>query len=241
MKITTILLLLAGLCTAQQAGDTLTNSIGMSLAFIPAGSFSMGSPYDEEMRQDDERPHAVDIKQGFYMSVAEVTQAQWRTIMGSNRSFHKGDSLPAEKMSWKEAVTFCERLSDMEGKTYRLPTEAEWEYACRAGSRDGLSGALNEAAWFAMNSGGETHPAAQKRANAWGLYDMVGNVSEWCRDNYAADYADTKSAQASRTKVIRGGAYDSFPPACRPAARTSAPAAYKYTQTGFRVVLQLQH
>lgn len=238
MKTILILLLFAGLGETQNMDKSITNSIGMRLVFIPAGSFTMGSPYEDDMRQDDEKPHVVHIKAGFYMSAVEVKQAQWQSIMGSNRSFHKGDSLPAEKMSWKEAVAFCEKLSELEGKTYRLPTEAEWEYACRAGSRDAFPGELTGMAWFAMNSGGKSHPAAQKQANAWGLYDMLGNVSEWCSDNYIPNYADTKNAQTSRTKVIRGGAFDSFPPGCRSAARASGPAAYKYAQTGFRVVLQ---
>ena len=231
--------LLAVPAFAGQPQDVKTNHIGMTLVFIPAGSFLMGSPYDEEWRQEDEKPHQVRIEQGFYMSATEVTQAQWTAVMGVNRSFHKGDSLPVEKMSWKEAVDFCARLSRLEGQTYRLPTEAEWEYACRAGRAESFSDDLSEVAWFSMNSGGETHPAAKKKPNDWGLFDMLGNVSEWCADDYLADYtAGPNSKKQARSKVIRGGAFDTFPPGCRAAARTAGPAAYKYTQTGFRVVME---
>jgi formylglycine-generating enzyme required for sulfatase activity len=242
MKTFLTLLLALTPCLTQPHNKSLENSIGMQLVFITAGSFTMGSPYENEMRQDDEKPHNVIIERGFYMSATEVTQAQWTAVMGHNKSFHKGDSLPAEKMSWKEAVVFCEKLSEREGKTYRLPTEAKWEYACRAGEESPSMDQLGDTAWYAMNSGGRTQPVAQKQPNAWGLYDLLGNISEWCADGYVADYAaDADTIAQSRSKVIRGGAFDSFPPACRAAARTSGPAAYKYAQTGFRVVLEITH
>ena len=144
-------------------------------------------------------------------------------------------------MSWNEAVTFCQRLSKREGKTYRLPTEAEWEYACRA--KNGIQELL-ESGWMAMNSGDKTHPAALKPANAWGLYDMHGNVAEWCSDWYEADYGEETEnptgPEKGTVKVIRGGGYDTFPPGCRCAARMSGPPGYKYTNTGFRVVLEIE-
>ena len=239
MKILFLLIILAGVCFAQNPGKVFKNSLDMKLIFITSGSFTMGSSYNEEMRQDDEKPHETTIEYSFFMSATEVTQAQWTAIMGDNKSFHKGAALPAEKMSWKDAVEFCTLLSERENATYRLPTEAEWEYACRAGAAPPTINTLADSAWFAQNSGGQTQPVAQKQPNAWGLYDMLGNVSEWCSDDYVADYsAEAGAASESRTKVIRGGAFDSFPPACRAAARTSGPAAYKYTQTGLRVVME---
>ena len=113
-------------------GNLIANTLGMRLAYIPAGRFDMGSPPEEKGRQPDEFQHAVLLTRPFRISATEVTQAQWLAVMGANRSHFKGDDLPVEKVSWRDAVAFCERLSELEGRTYRLPTEAEWEYACRA-------------------------------------------------------------------------------------------------------------
>ncbi len=207
----------------------------------------MGSPYDETGRQGDEFQHKVTITRPFRISVTEITQAQWQTVMGINRSQFKGDSLPVEKISWKEALLFCKKLSEKEGRTYRLPTEAEWEYACRAGSTNRFAGSENieNIAWYANNSQSKTHPVGSKEPNAWGLYDMIGNVSEWCLDYYVPDYpeqevSDPACPAEGKYHVIRGGAWDSFVPGCRNAARSSAPASYQFKQTGFRLVLELK-
>jgi len=228
---------------SQQVEQTITNSIGLELVLIPAGEFQMGSDWDEAWRQEDEKPHVVNLTNDFYMSRTEITQVQWESVMDYNRSSRKGDTLPAEKMSWREAVAFCEKLSEMEGKTYRLPTEAEWEYACRAGSGEPFYGKLNDVAWYAMNSNSQTHPVAEKEPNAWGLYDMHGNVSEWCLDYYEPSYPDSAQnptgPQEGTIKVIRGGSFATFPAGLRAAARQNGPPAYKYIETGFRIVCEI--
>ncbi len=155
-----------------------TNSIGMQFVRIEPGEFLMGSPVNEEGRADDERQHMVRTTRPFMMAVHPVTQAQWRAVMGNSPSYFKGDDRPVEQVSWDDAVEFCGRLSQKEGRRYGLPTEAEWEYACRAGTTGPYAGSwnLDEMGWFFSNSGGETHPVGQKKANAWGLYDMHGKL-----------------------------------------------------------------
>jgi len=171
-------------------GDQYTNNLGMKLVYIPAGVFDMGSADGDS----DEKPvHKVQITKGFYMGQYEVTQAQYESVMGSNPSYFKGENNPVEEVSWEEAVAFCKKLSSRENKTYRLPTEAEWEYACRAGSTTKYcfgdsESQLGDYAWNDKNSNFSTHPVGQKQQNNWGLYDMHGNVYEWCQDWYGENY-----------------------------------------------------
>ncbi len=201
------------------------NSVGMEFVLIPAGEFMMGSPEGEG--DYDERPqHKVIITRPFYMQTTPVTQAQWKKVIGrkflrrtKNPSYFKGDDLPVERVSWKDAQRFLEKLNQKEQKgRYRLPTEAEWEYACRAGSATKYSfgndeGRLGEYAWYDKNSGGKTHPVGQKKPNAWGLYDMHGNVWEWCSDWYDKDYyrnspsRNPKGPTNGRYRVLRGGSW----------------------------------
>ena len=210
----------------------------MKLALIPAGEFLMGSPDSDKDASDDEKPqHRVRITQPFYLGVYQVTQGQYRAVTGANPSHFKGsDDLPVESVSWHDAIAFCNKLSEREGlkpyyqldaatrsggEGYRLPTEAEWEYACRAGSTTRYSfgddaASLGEYAWFNGNSGGKTHPVGQKRPNAFGLYDMHGNVWEWCWDVYAAYNANSPGADpdgpsGASGRVIRGGCWGDFP------------------------------
>jgi len=188
----------------------------MKLVLIPKGTFSMGSPASETGTQEDERPHDVTLSKNFYMGAFEVTQTQYEFIMGENPSFYQGKRLsrrdpttgsvieflngsdyPVDQVSWINAQRFCELLSSLPeekkaGRVYRLPTEAEWEYACRAGSNTAYhfgesSKQLEEYAWFAGNSNNKTHPVGKKKPNPWGLYDIHGNVKEWCSDWYG-DY-----------------------------------------------------
>ena len=242
-----LLALLPALLYAQESAPVFENTLGMKLVLIPAGTFIMGSPFEEVGRQEDELPHQVTISRAFYLAGTEVTQAQWLAVMGMDKSFFKGPQLPMEKVSWQEAVLFCQKLSDKEGRVYRLPTEAEWEYACRAGrsSASVNASALAEQAWYSDNSDETTHPVGLKEANGWGLFDMLGNVSEWVADYYDAEYpaaaaTDPRGPEKGTYRVIRGGSWAAFTMACRCAARSDAPAAYQLKQTGFRVVLEVQ-
>jgi formylglycine-generating enzyme required for sulfatase activity len=231
---------------APAPSDVFVNSIGMKFATIPAGQFTMGSPADEPGREEDERQHVVRITRPFRLSVTEVTQTQWIAVMGLRRGAFEGRDRPVEQISWQNACTFCEQLSRKEGRTYRLPTEAEWEYACRAGSGGLLAGgdALDEIAWYDANADGQTHPVGQKKPNAWGLYDMHGNVAEWCADYYAPPYptsevSDPLGPAEGKARVVRGGSWASFERGCRCASRGSAPENYQLKTVGFRVVLDV--
>jgi formylglycine-generating enzyme required for sulfatase activity len=182
-----------------QTNKEITNSIGMKLVLIPKGTFMMGSPESEQGRNEIENQHEVTISKDYYLGVYEITQAQYEKVMGKNLSHFQGAivgnenaDLPVEKVSWDDAVEFCKKLSDLPeekkvGREYRLPTEAEWEYACRAGSKtvfsfDDEEGLLPEYGWFDRNSSNRTHTVGLLEPNAWGLYDMHGNVWEWCSD-----------------------------------------------------------
>jgi len=213
----------------------ITNPIGMKLNPIPPGEFMMGSPASEEGRGSDETQHRVKITKPFYLSAHEVTQAQYERVMGNNPSSSKGDTKPVEKVSWHDAVAFCGKLSEREGVEYRLPTEAEWEYACRAGTStaysfgDDASG-LGEYAWYRDNSSGTTHPVGEKLPNAWGLYDMHGNVFEWCQDWYGPYeslqvVSDPAGAVSGNRRVLRGGALGDLPRNVRAAYRNADPSA----------------
>ncbi len=229
---------------APKPGETVANSVGMKLTLVPAGEFRMGSPADEKGREAEETPHRVTIGRAFRIGTTEVTQAQWKAVMGARRGRFEGDDLPVEDVSWNDAVAFCQKLSKAEGKTYRLPTEAEWEYACRAGAAGRFAADdLDALAWYDDNSEGRTHPVAAKKPNAWGLYDMHGNVAEWCADYYApyppGDAADPAGPPEGKARVVRGGSFASFDRGCRSASRSSARPAYQMKVIGLRVVLEL--
>ena len=180
---------------SQGVQQEVTNSIGMEFVKIPEGEFMMGSPSDEGDRDNDEGPvHKVTIEESYYLGKYEVTQEQWREVMGSNPSYFKGDDLPVEKVSWTDAQMFIQKLNEMEGTNiYRLQSEAEWEYACFAGTTTRYyfgddESRLGDYAWYLDNLDGQTHPVGQKKPNPWGLYDMHGNVWEWCQDEYHSNY-----------------------------------------------------
>ena len=226
-------------------GATLETSIGMKLLLIPAGEFQMGSPESDTKAYSSEKPqHPVRITQPFYLGVTEVTQEQYERVMGTNPSNFKGSELPVETVSWEDAVEFCRKLSAKVGRPYRLPTEAEWEYACRAGSRTKWSfgdaeSSLGEYAWYSSNSGSTTHPVGEKKPNAWGLCDMHGNVWEWCSDWYgeyaSAAVSDPSGATAGSNRVLRGGGWNYGPGYCRSAYRRSVAPGSRYDSLGFRV------
>ena len=199
-----------------------TNSLGMKFAWIPPGTFLMGSPENEAGRYNDETRHRVTLTKGFWMGVHLVTQGQWQAVMGSNPSHFQSETRPVEMVLWEECQEFCRQLSKREGKVYRLPTEAEWEYACRAGTTTAYyfgddPAKLGAHAWYRENSNGQTHPIGQKSPNAWGLFDMQGNVWQWCEDYPCSDQVDPQGPVRGSFRVPRGGSWGSISGRCRSA------------------------
>jgi len=238
---------------------SITNTLGMKLTLIPAGTFMMGSPESEEDREDDEPQHEVTISKAFYMQTTEVTQGQWKAVMGTEpwkgESFVKeGANYPAVYVSWDDAVAYCKKLSEKEGKTYRLPTEAQWEYACRAGTKTTWSfgndeKALGDYAWYHKNAWDidekYAHQVGLKKPNAFGLYDMHGNVYEWCHDYYGGDYykqspeQDPTGPASGSSRVLRGGSWLGDSRFSRSAGRGRNVADRRLDLTGFRLVREL--
>ena len=221
---------------------------GMQFMWVPGGCYEMGCGGLTSECDDDEKPvHKVCVD-GFWMSKTEVTQGHWKVVMGNNPSwFKKGDSYPVENVSWHDAKEFIQELnSRSDGATFRLPTEGEWEYACRsAGKAEEYSGGANvgKAAWHAGNSGGSTHPAAIKGFNVLGLSDMLGNVREWCEDWYASDaYSDHTRENpivvdsGSSYRVSRGGGWGNVPSYVRCTDRDRNSSDYRSDNLGFRLV-----
>ena len=226
----------------------LGNGVQLELALIPAGKFVMGSPQTEEGRSDDETQHEVKLTKPFHIGKFEVTQEQYRQVMGTNPSHFRGRDLPVEMVSWDDALEFCKKASERTGKTVRLPTEAEWEYACRAGTKtayytgDGEAD-LDQAAWHIKNSDNTTHPVGQKVPNAWGLCDMHGNVLEWCQDVYALYKAeaatDPQGPPQGQCPVLRGGSWYVTPSSCRSPSRFKYPRVLRNNFFGFRVAVNV--
>ncbi len=234
----------------------LGGGVALELVLIPAGHFDMGSPDDEAGRGSDEGPlHRVRIGRPFYMGRHEVTRAVWEKVTGSNPSYFKGPKLPVEQVSWDDCQGFLKKLNALvkgPGR-FRLPTEAEWEWACRAGTRTRFcfgdaDADLAAHAWYAANSGNTTHPAGGKQPNAWGLYDCHGNVWEWCSDWYGKYEAnpwpgvfrwqsDPQGPAAGSGRVLRGGSWDVTPVVCRSALRDLGGPSGRDDDVGFRVVL----
>jgi formylglycine-generating enzyme required for sulfatase activity len=218
---------------------------------IPAGKFLMGSAPEEAPKEAaGEKPHTVTITRPFYLGKYEVTQAQYAKVTGGNPSLVKGDTLPVHNVTWKDAQAFCDMLGKQTGRTVQLPTDAEWEYACRAGTTTAYHSGnaiadLEKVAWFGTNSGGKPHPVGEKVPNAWGLYDMHGNIREYVRDLFS-DAAPTDATDPTgpaegdpKNHVVRGGAYTANAAVagnCRAASRrpTENPGL-----TGFRVAVAL--
>jgi formylglycine-generating enzyme required for sulfatase activity len=195
------------------------SGVSMDMVWIRAGGFVMGSPESETGRGDDEGPRTNVSFEGFWMGKYEVTQAQYQSIMGTNPSFfsNNGASNPVEQVSWDDAMEFCRKLSEKTEKKYTLPTEAQWEYACRAGTITAYSfgnyeNQLGNYAWWLGNSVSATHPVGQKEPNSWGLYDMHGNVWEWCLSLYKPyPYSETDGrnilSEEGSGRVLRGGSW----------------------------------
>jgi formylglycine-generating enzyme required for sulfatase activity len=214
-----------------------TNSIGMKFVWIPPGIFMMGSPKEEKGRQPDEIQHKVTLTKGFYMGVYTVTQEQYETVMGKNPSYFKGEkNLPVEQASWEDCQACIKKLREKDKKLYRLPSEAEWEYACRAGTTtpfhfgDTIStdqaNYFGEAVYGNEKKGefrGKTTPVGSFPANAWGLHDMHGNVWQWCEDRYG-DYPQKnvvapQGPDSGKFHVLRGGSWYFVPLYCRSTCR----------------------
>jgi formylglycine-generating enzyme required for sulfatase activity len=204
----------------------------MEFVKIPAGSFMMGcSPGDPECYAEEKPAHRVVITRAFEMGKYQVTQADYDAIMAANTSFVQGPSLPVEGVSWDDAQRFCEELNGkQDGYHYRLPTEAQWEYAARAGDTSCRYGSLVEVAWFHDNSEGTTHPVGEKKPNGFGLYDTLGNVWEWVQDRYGVNYyshspeSDPKGPVSGEYRVTRGGSWRGI---ARGLARVSSRYALK--------------
>ena len=223
------------------------NSLGMEFEIIPAGTFTMGSPSAETGRYSYETQHSVTISNPFFMQTTEVTQGQWRAVMGSNPSYFSscGDSCPVEQVSWDDIQSFLTAINAKGEGTYRLPTEAEWEYAARAGTTTAYSfGAsetpLGDYTWYSSNSSSKTHPVGQKLPNAWGLYDMHGNVWEWVSDRYG-DYSssaatDPVGSTGGSRRVSRGGSWSSDTGGLRSADRGGVIPGSRSSSIGFRLV-----
>ena len=224
-------------------------SIGLQLRLIPEGTF---------IRGEGSGAHSVTLSKPFYLGIYPVTQQQYKKVMGENPSYFQGIKVggdssnhPVEEVTWENAVEFCKKLSELPeeqkaGRVYRLPTEAEWEYACRAGSKTAFgfgesSKSLGDYAWFDGNSNGQAHPVGEKKPNAWDLYDMLGNVWEWCSDWYG-EYpkkaeVDPVGAKVGSYRVIRGGSWFNGAAFCRSAGRRGNDPSYCLNDYGFRVAL----
>jgi len=236
----------------------LGSGVRLRMVLMAPGEFMMGSPENEKDRGDDEGPvHKAKITKPFYMGIHEVTQAQYKVVMGKNQSGFKGDNNPVESVSRNDAVEFCKKLSKKTGLEVRLPTEAEWEYACRAGTTTpfhfGETISTDQANYkgnYVYVNGRKglyrkkTAPVGSFKPNAWGLYDMHGNVWEWCQDRYGEDYykesalEDPKGPPKGSLRVVRGGSWVDIPVGCRSAVRTGlVPTGWGSAGDGFRVVV----
>jgi formylglycine-generating enzyme required for sulfatase activity len=246
--------------STTSSSSTYTNSLGQTFVLLPAGTFTMGSPSDEPGRDSDEGPqHQVTLTQPFYMQITEVTQAQWAAVMGSNPSYYSEcPNCPVEYVSWNNVQAYITEMNKRGEGTYRLPTEAQWEYAARAGSTTAFGNGgitsffnMNECnydanlgamGWYCYNSDNTTHPVAQKTANAWGLYDMHGNVWEWCQDwydSYPSDaVTDPPGPSSGSYRVERGGSLTVAASFCRSAKRAYSTPSNNAHPVGFRLLRQ---
>jgi formylglycine-generating enzyme required for sulfatase activity len=244
-------------------GDIITNSIGMKLVYIPAGDFMMGC---NDGNSNEKPVHKVTISKDFYMGVTEVTQAQYKALMGTNPSYFKGDNNPVERVNRDDAMEFCRKLSQSDGKIYTLPTEAQWEYACRAGTTTKYSFGNSESELYKFgnycdksNTTGyswqdkrhddgydKTAAVGSYRPNNFGLYDMHGNVWEWCRDWFDESYyskagkVDPENTQNTGFHLLRGGNWRNWASICRSATRFRLTPGYRSNSVGLRVVIEVE-
>ena len=255
-KVMTTAAVLVLCATIAYAGDSPTGGgvftnadTGMEFAFVKGGCYKMGDTFG--VGESDEKPvHEVCVSD-FYIGKFEVTQEEWEKVMGNNLSyFKKGTRYPVEQVSWADTQEFLRKMNSRPGKQYRLPTEAEWEYAARSGGKlekyAGFSDVpdLESYAWFGKNAGGSTHPVGEKKPNGLGLYDMTGNVMEWVQDwkgNYSSTSSDNPKGPLSGTyRVLRGGSWKTLPWFLRATARDLHPPDSRLDSYGFRVVFSAQ-
>jgi formylglycine-generating enzyme required for sulfatase activity len=202
----------------------LPGAVPLEFVRIAAGKGSAGSPETDAERWPDEALHATAIPRDFLLGKYPVTQAQWQAVMGANPSQFAacGANCPVDNVSWRDCRSFVQRLNARVGCGFRLPSEAEWEWACRAGSEDVRAGvSLDDAAWYSDNASGATHPVGQKRGNAWGLHDMLGNVWQWCATRYAPEERPIGSTERGANRAMRGGSFSDNARSARCAARDS--------------------
>ena len=233
--------------------------INLEMVKCPEGSFMMGSPEEELGRNIDEKLHLVTITKPFYIGKYEVTQSQYSALMDKNPSNFIGANNPVEMVSYEDAKAFCDKMNLKylnilpKGYKFALPTEAQWEYACRAGTNTALNNGknltkaegacpnLDEVGWYAENSGKTTHEVGKKKPNTWGIYDMHGNVWEWCRDWYDEypkdDVTDPTGAYSGSFRVRRGGSWDGLAGGCRSAYRNDFNPDFRILNLGFRLAL----
>ncbi len=250
-----LVLVIAFSCLALRANESkagdrrivTVNGIDFVFRYCPAGSFIMGSPEEEHDRYCDSPQHRVTLTKGFWIMETEVTQTMWKALMPPIKQFFSGkenDTLPAENISWNDANAFCKKFTELSGVQILLPTEAEWEYACRAGSvaTYGGTGNLDEMGWYVGNSGYGTHSVAGKTPNAWGIYDMHGNVSELCRDWYGPypteDVTDPMGPETGMNRTLRGGGWFACLDDARSAIRCDIAPDHRFSSVGFRPVIE---
>ena len=235
----------------SSGGNTISipvkNGINIEMVKVEAGTFMMGATSEMQDPYDDEKPvHQVTLTNDYYMGKYEVTQDLWQAVMGNNPSIFKGDNLPVEMVSWKDCQKFIRKLNNMTGRKFRLPTEAEWEYAARGGKKSrgyqylGSSN-ISDVAWYNRNSGSKTHPVGTKQANELGIYDMTGNVCEWCQDRFGSYVSSSQTnptgAVSGSRRVWRGGSWGSNAGQCRSSFRGDDSPAYRTLHCGLRLVL----
>jgi formylglycine-generating enzyme required for sulfatase activity len=225
--------------------DPILAQIDRGMVYVEGGTFVMGGTSEQggDAESDEKPTHSVTLS-SYYISDHEVTQAEWEAMMGSNPSYFKGGNLPVENVSWDDCQEFIRKLNSLTGLRFRLPTEAEWEYAARGGSRSrgykySGSNTLGDVAWYTDNSGSKTHPVKQKQSNELGLYDMSGNVWEWCQDWYSSYSSSSQSNPQGHAngsyRVDRGGGWDSNAGSCRVSIRGSYAPSGRDSGLGFRL------
>ena len=233
------------------SGNTITipvkDGISIDMVRVEAGTFTMGATREMKKPNDDEKPtHQVTLTNDYYIGKYEVTQALWQAVMGNNPSYFKGDNLPVERVSWDDCQDFLSKLNRITGKTFRLPTEAEWEYAARGGKKSRgyqYSGSknLSDVAWYKDNGGSKTHAVGTKQPNLLGIYDMSGNVYEWCQDRYgeynSSSQVNPTGANSGYSRVFRGGNCFRYARYCRSSCRYNNTPGYRFYNLGLRLVL----